>query len=111
MNFKLSYDVSVDLVVGAAKEYFNSAASLMDSDMDLARACLCLFPYPGPRVQSELDLIASLALLDDFQLPMLPVQVRLCENKLDIVRGLLDSSPSAYKKHDKVRRDSSTILW
>ena len=53
-------------------------------------------------MQAELDLIASLALLDDFQLSMLPVQVRLCENKLDIVRNILDATPSAYKKHDKV---------
>ena len=39
-DFKLSYAVSVDLVVGAAKEYFNSAANLMDDDMDLARCAL-----------------------------------------------------------------------
>lgn len=37
VDFKLLYDASVDLVVGAAKEYFNSATSLMDKDMDLAR--------------------------------------------------------------------------
>lgn len=37
VGFKLSYSRSVELVVGAAKEYFNSAASLMDTDMDLAR--------------------------------------------------------------------------
>ncbi len=36
-GFRLSYAVSVELVVGAAKEYFNSAANLMDKDMDLAR--------------------------------------------------------------------------
>ena len=36
-DFELSYSESVKLVVAAAKEYFNSASSLMDSDMDLAR--------------------------------------------------------------------------
>ena len=36
-NFHLPYDVSCDLVLSAAKEYFNSAGSLMDKDMDLAR--------------------------------------------------------------------------
>ncbi len=53
-------------------------------------------------MQEELNLIASLALLDDFNVSMLPVQVRLCDNKLDIVRNILDSAPSAYKKHEKV---------
>ena len=36
-SFKLSYNLSIELVVSAAKEYFNSAASLMDKEMDLAR--------------------------------------------------------------------------
>ena len=28
--------------------------------------------------------------------------MRLCENKLDLIRQVLDSSSSAYKKYDKV---------
>ena len=28
--------------------------------------------------------------------------VRLCENKLDFIRQALDTSPTAYKKYDKV---------
>ena len=62
------------------------------------RKCLDLFPTPPPpEIRSELNLIASLALLDDFGIKMLPVQVRLCENKLDLIRSCLDSSPTAYK--------------
>ena len=57
-----------------------------------------LFPTPPPpELRSELNLIASLSLLDDFGIKMLPVQVRLCENKLDLIRNCLDSSPTAYK--------------
>ena len=57
-----------------------------------------LFPSPPPpEIRSELNLIASLALLDDFGIKMLPVQIRLCENKLDLIRNCLDSSPTAYK--------------
>ncbi len=67
------------------------------------RACLSLFPPPASgEVQKELNRIASLALLDDFNVSMLPIQVRLCENKLDIIRNVLDSSSSAYKRYDKV---------
>ena len=28
--------------------------------------------------------------------------VRLCDNKLDLIRQVLDSSPNAYKRYDKV---------
>lgn len=34
---KVAYDSSVDLVLAAASEYFNSSATLKDSCMDLAR--------------------------------------------------------------------------
>jgi len=36
-NYRLSHDVSCDLVLAAAREYFDSAGSLMDQDMELAR--------------------------------------------------------------------------
>ena len=61
-------------------------------------------------MQNELNLIASLALLDDFNVSMLPVQVRLSENKLDIVRSILDSSPTAYKSYFKVMNGSDTEM-
>ena len=35
--YHIPYDISVSLVLQATQEYFNSASSLMDSDMDLAR--------------------------------------------------------------------------
>ena len=67
------------------------------------RACLGLFPAPPPpAVQCELNLIASLSLLDDFSVSLLPVQVRLCENKLDMIRRVLDASATSYKRYDKV---------
>ena len=66
------------------------------------RLCLGLFEEVPPAIQSELNLIASLSLLDDFGVNILPVQVRLCENKLDIIRNVLDGSHNAYKQHEKV---------
>ena len=66
------------------------------------RLCLGLFEEVPPAIQSELNLIASLSLLDDFGVNILPVQVRLCENKLGIIRNVLDASYNAYKQHEKV---------
>ena len=34
---RIDYETSVELVLSAAREYFNSSADLMDSCMDLAR--------------------------------------------------------------------------
>lgn len=73
------------------------------------RLCLDLFEEVPPAIQSELNLIASLSLLDDFGVSILPVQVRLCENKLDIIRNVLDASHSAYKQHEKVEMLLSTV--
>ena len=36
-NYRLSYEVSLDLLVKACQEYFNSAVSSDDADMTLAK--------------------------------------------------------------------------
>ena len=36
--------------------------------------------------------------------------VRLCENKLDLIKQALDSSPTAYKKYDKVKNNILKII-
>lgn len=63
-----------ELVLDAAKEYFNSSADLSDKVMDLARECLNLVEDQSPALQEEFDLIAALALLDDFGISILPLQ-------------------------------------
>ena len=67
------------------------------------RACINLFSSAPPVLQDELDLIASLAILDDFKVKLLPVQIRLSPNKLDIIQSIIKFS-NAYKQCDKVRR-------
>ncbi|XP_022105886.1 neuroblastoma-amplified sequence-like [Acanthaster planci] len=100
---RISYKRSVELVLSAAKEYFNSSADLMDSCMDLARCCLQLLHDCPPGVQEELDLIASLALLDDYNVSILPLQVRLCADRLELIQKVLSSMQSSY-------RDSKQLL-
>ena len=70
-----------------------------------------LFPSPPPPVvQQELNLIASLGILDDFGVTILPVQIRLCEQRLDIVKKVLHSSNTAYRRHEKVGRGAAGWL-
>lgn len=75
-----------------------------------SRACLDLFPSPPPpAAQQELNLIAALGILDDFGLSLLPVQVRLSKERLDLVRKVLGSSTAAYRRHEKVGTKAYTL--
>ena len=98
---KVPYSRAVDLTLSAAREYFDSSANLSDPCMDLARACLNLILDAPPPIQAELDLIASLALLEEFKVPVLPLQVRI--SKTQYFKGpLLEQSP---------RLNQLNILW
>ncbi|KAM7430043.1 hypothetical protein ABFA07_019200 [Porites harrisoni] len=100
---------ATELVLGAAKEYFNSSADLSDKAMDLARECLNLMEDRQPALQEEFNLITALVLLDNFGISILPLQVRLCEDKLGLIRQVLDSSSTAYKKKQKILHLASLL--
>nr|XP_061806612.1 NBAS subunit of NRZ tethering complex-like [Nerophis lumbriciformis] len=95
---KVAYDKSVELVLAAAREYFNSSTALTDPCMGLARACLQLISDRPPAVQEELDLIDALGLLEDFGVNILPLQVRLRSERLSLVEEGVASCSSAYKQ-------------
>ncbi|TKS75992.1 Neuroblastoma-amplified sequence [Collichthys lucidus] len=71
---KVAYDNSVELVLAAAREYFNSSTTLTDPCMGLARACLQLITDCPLAVQDELDLISALGQLEHFSVSILPLQ-------------------------------------
>jgi len=103
-SFVLPYDDSVSLVLDAAKEYFNSGANLIDPILDLSRKSLSIIEDSPPLVQYELDLIAALGILHDFDLNILPVQVRLCEDKFDLIRRIATSGSASYRKTAKIHK-------
>ena len=95
------------------------------------RLCLSLIKDESPSILVENNLIQSLELLQEFNIIMLPIKgkrerifkiasfpyavsfliiVRLCENKLDLIKQALDSSPTAYKKYDKVKNSILNII-
>jgi WD40 repeat protein len=100
---RLSFKKSTELVLSAAREYFNSATSLTDKDMDLAKACLALIEDRPHDIQAELDLISALGVLSDFGVKMLPLQVRLAQKKLSIIQEAL-KQPKAYKSPTKLEK-------
>eukprot|EP00731_Ephydatia_muelleri_P015818 Em0009g242a len=71
-SYQLPYDKSVELVVYAAREYFNSAANYRDRDMSLAKSCLALIKDCPAAIQSELNLFSSLEIVEGFGLASSP---------------------------------------
>ncbi|XP_058468732.1 NBAS subunit of NRZ tethering complex [Solea solea] len=95
---KVAYDNSVELVLASAREYFNSSTTLTDPCMGLARACLQLIVDCPPAIQEELDLISTLSQLEDFNVSILPLQVRLRSNRLSLIEECIAQCPTAYKQ-------------
>nr|XP_056712438.1 NBAS subunit of NRZ tethering complex [Euleptes europaea] len=101
-QYRVCYERSIELVLAACREYFNSSANLTDPCMDLARACLQLITDCPPVVQEELDLIRALSYLEEFGVKILPLQVRLCSDQLSLIKECLLQLPSNYKQSAKL---------
>ncbi|XP_065910966.1 NBAS subunit of NRZ tethering complex-like isoform X2 [Dysidea avara] len=99
---KIPFSVSVKLVLSAAQDYFNSASSPSDHEMDLAQQCLDLIGETVSEITAEKELIEAMRLLASCQVSILPVKVRLCVNKLEIIDLVLKSNPALCKSSDKI---------
>ncbi|XP_042359181.1 neuroblastoma-amplified sequence [Plectropomus leopardus] len=95
---KVAHDNSLELVLAASREYFNSSTTLTDPCMGLARACLQLITDCSPTIQEELDLISALSQLEDFSVSILPLQVRLRSDRLSLIEECIAHCPTAYKQ-------------
>ncbi|XP_026319557.1 neuroblastoma-amplified sequence-like [Hyposmocoma kahamanoa] len=98
----VSYNRSVDLVSQASREYFNSASSLTDPALEIAKACLTLIKDGNQHIQEELDLIAALPILLTFQLDVIPIQVRICEDRMTLIDECLKSDKNGYLASHKL---------
>uniref|UniRef100_A0A3Q1MF39 NBAS subunit of NRZ tethering complex n=1 Tax=Bos taurus TaxID=9913 RepID=A0A3Q1MF39_BOVIN len=101
-QFRVSYEKSIDLVLAASREYFNSSTNLTDTCMDLARCCLQLITDRPAAIQEELDLIQALGCLEEFGVKILPLQVRLCSDRIGLVKECICQSPMCYKQSTKL---------
>uniref|UniRef100_A0A8C4GXZ0 NBAS subunit of NRZ tethering complex n=1 Tax=Dicentrarchus labrax TaxID=13489 RepID=A0A8C4GXZ0_DICLA len=95
---KVAYENSVELVLAAAREYFNSSTTLTDPCMGLARTCLQLITDCPLAIQDELDLINALSQLEDFSVSILPLQVRLRSDRLSLIEECIAYCSTAYKQ-------------
>ncbi|KAK3865525.1 hypothetical protein Pcinc_028882 [Petrolisthes cinctipes] len=96
---QLPYIQAVQMVVSAATHYFNSSENHTDHAMDLARQCLRLIECDNEDIKREKDLITALQILPDFGILLLPLQVRLCEDRLGLISQCLESKQGGYYRH------------
>ncbi|XP_033860699.3 NBAS subunit of NRZ tethering complex [Acipenser ruthenus] len=99
---KVSCKRSIELVLAAAREYFNSSTNLTDNCMDLARCCLQLITDCPAVIQEELDLISALTQLEEFGVRILPLQVRLRSDRLSLIEECISQCQTAYKQSTKL---------
>ncbi|EDV27064.1 uncharacterized protein TRIADDRAFT_54605 [Trichoplax adhaerens] len=106
---KISYEKSVSLVLKAAQEYFDSSKDYSDRNTSYARKCLSLISVTTPEIEAEINLINSLSYLSDLGLFMLPLEIRLCENRLNLIRNALGANPKNYLKYEKLLKLGNLI--
>lgn len=106
---KVPYAQSVQLVVKAATQYFNSSESYADDAMEFAKQCLRLIESEHEDIKREKDLINAIQILPDFGINKLPLQVRLCENKMNLINECLTTQKGSYRHGSRLLHLSSLL--
>nr|XP_039273892.1 neuroblastoma-amplified sequence-like [Styela clava] len=102
---KLSYESSVALVVKSSQEYFDASSPHSEDNMlSLARECLLLITDRPPLIHEKLDMIEGVVLLQRFGVDKLPLQVRLTEDRLSLIKKAIDMDNDAYRKTEPLLR-------
>ena len=91
-NEPLDPDKIEALVLASAREYFNAATSADDASLDSASECLRVVPQPSATVLEELRLIEAVRSLARLGCSLLPLQVRLHPDRLQILIDLIETS-------------------
>ncbi|XP_071535636.1 NBAS subunit of NRZ tethering complex-like [Panulirus ornatus] len=94
---QLPFAQAVKLVITSATHYCNSSESHTDKAMDLALQCLRLIESENEDIKREKDFISALQMLPDFGIHKLPLQVRLCEDRLTLIQEGLQTKKGSYR--------------
>lgn len=66
------------------------------------RVCLDLIEDDNVKIKEEYDLIKSLQILNEFNVDILPLQVRLTVDRLTLIEHCLNNQKDAYKSRQKL---------
>ncbi|ORX57789.1 hypothetical protein BCR36DRAFT_344452 [Piromyces finnis] len=118
-DYILPHSIIEKLVIDASQEFFDNSesGSAKHGSMLLARECLQIID-PTPAINEELDLIDAVDILNQYKLkiksnsdiPILPIQVRMCENRLDFIQKILNLDTNDYTKTGKLLDLSKKLL-
>lgn len=86
----------LNLVESMLHESKSLHASKHKDDVD-ASLEICL-----KHIKDEHNLIHSMKIIAEFDYNILPVQIRVSENRMDILRDIVDKKDEAYKSYDKL---------
>ncbi|KAI5123560.1 hypothetical protein M0805_003379 [Coniferiporia weirii] len=100
----LEADVIESLCLDCSREFYDNASSgnYNFGDMKLAYDCLGVAPQ-SPAVQKEREFIEATSRISSFNLmsrpgvPILPIEIRLTKDRLNLVARVLSSNEGAYK--------------
>ncbi|CAL8069233.1 unnamed protein product [Orchesella dallaii] len=98
--YQIPYAKGLQMILDAAQNYFDSASSYSDPDIDLAKVCLNLMQdLKEPEIAQMFDLIDAVKILNkDFRLEILPLTVRLTRDKIALVKTAMENMNGGYKK-------------
>lgn len=78
----------------------NSATYIYDTAN--FRACLHLITDDNPVIREEFELINSLQILNEFNITVLPLQVRSSQDRLKLIENCLENREDAYKRQQRL---------
>ena len=84
-QYLLDSGAAESLVLAAAREYFDSASSVADPSLERVSECLLVLPHASAEVVIEQRLLEGVRTLASFGCELLPLQVRLHSDRLQIV--------------------------
>ncbi|KAK6630113.1 hypothetical protein RUM44_005664 [Polyplax serrata] len=108
-NKTVTFEKSVELVLKAARSHFEKATTFDDHYIELAQICLRLIEEPHPQVCEELDLIEAVQLLGDFDIHVLPLQVRKHNQRIKLVEACLTAKPKNYRSCQRLLQLAQTL--
>eukprot|EP00941_MAST-03F_sp_MAST-3F-sp1_P001308 g1308.t1 len=96
-------DESEEIVLAAAREFFNSSSAIDTPEMDMCLKCLSMCrdgSKESAQVTAERQLVSAARALAKFGVHRMPVEIRSAQRKIDVVRWILEEKNDAYKELD-----------
>ena len=100
----LTHESIEQILLDISIEFFNSASGAQDPALGHAKQTLNMAPKLGDKIMAELHLIEASMLITNLGSSLLPLQLRLMNNRSDVIARVLKDNPSIYADAASVRK-------